>query len=445
LKQLGITLVLSAILFFLLNYYYFSVQHSILLSIIFFLVVLWSNEALPLGVVSLLPILLFPTFDIISTNDTASNYSKSIIFLFLGGFMIAIATQKIELHKYISNKLLTLFPNTARGIIFSLAITSAFLSSLISNTTTALLLIPIAIYLSDDIKLRLRFVLAIAYGASIGGIVTPIGTPPNLILLGFMEQHSLEAIPFIKWIVLTAPLALAMLIVIPYILSLGVKNLSIDASSHQLKPLSGDQKRLLYIILSLIVVLFVNSKIEPYYMGLGLNEKGILLGYGLLMFLPKIGFLTWEDTKKVPYEIMFLFGAGFSIAMAFSKTGLADVIANQLLSLTNLPIILLIVLIAALVTFTTEITSNTALISVVLPIIYSLGNMGNIDLTLILFVATICASYAFMLPIATPPNAIAMSSGVVKVKDMAKYGLMFNILGIVLITIIAMTYWQFYL
>jgi sodium-dependent dicarboxylate transporter 2/3/5 len=341
--------------------------------------------------------------------------------------------------------LLTLFPNTARGIIFSLAITSAFLSSLISNTTTALLLIPIAIYLSDDTKLRLRFVLAIAYGASIGGIVTPIGTPPNLILLGFMEQHHLEAIPFVKWIILTTPLAIGMLIVIPYILSLGVRNLSIDASLHEAKSLSGDQKRLLYILLSLIVLLFVNSKIEPYYMGLGLNEKGILLGYGLLMFMPKIGFLTWDDTKKVPYEIMFLFGAGFSIAMAFSKTGLADVIANQLLSLTDLPIILLIILVASLVTFTTEITSNTALISVVLPIIYSLGSMGNIDLSLILFVATICASYAFMLPIATPPNAIAMSSGVVKVKDMAKYGLMFNILGIVLITIIAMVYWQFYL
>ncbi len=443
-NKIILTLISSVILFFLLDYY-FSAQHATLLSIIFFLVVLWSNEALPLGVVSLLPILLFPSFDIISTNDTVSNYSKSIIFLFLGGFMIAIATQKTELHKYISNKLLTLFPNTARGIIFSLAITSAFLSSLISNTTTALLLIPIAIYLSDDIKIRLRFVLAIAYGASIGGIVTPIGTPPNLILLGFMEQHHLEAIPFIKWIALTAPLAMAMLVIIPYILSLGVKNFEMDATLKELKPLSGDQKRLLFILSSLIVLLFVNSKIEPYYMGLGLNEKGILLGYGLLMFLPKIGFLTWEDTKKIPYEIIFLFGAGFSIAMAFSKTGLADVIANQLLSLTDLPIILLIVLVASLVTFTTEITSNTALISVVLPIIYSLGNVGNIDLSLILFVATICASYAFMLPIATPPNAIAMSSGVVKVKDMAKYGLLFNILGIVLITTISMIYWQFYL
>lgn len=443
-KQITLTLVLSVILFFLLNSF-FSAQHATLLSIIFFLVVLWSNEALPLGVVSLLPILLFPSFDIISTNETVSNYSKSIIFLFLGGFMIAIATQKIELHKYISNKLLTLFPNTARGIIFSLAITSAFLSSLISNTTTALLLIPIAIYLSDDIKIRLRFVLAIAYGASIGGIVTPIGTPPNLILLGFMEQHHLEAIPFIKWIALTSPLAIAMLIIIPFILSLGVKNFEIDASLKELKPLNWDQKRLLYILLSLIVLLFVNSKIEPYYMGLGLNEKGILLAYGLLMFLPKIGFLTWEDTKKIPYEIMFLFGAGFSIAMAFSKTGLADVIANQLLSVTDLPIILLIILVASLVTFTTEVTSNTALISVVLPIIYSLGNVGNIDVGLILFVATICASYAFMLPIATPPNAIAMSSGVVKVKDMAKYGLVFNILGIVLVTTTAIIYWQFYL
>lgn len=443
-KQITLTLILSVILFFLLDYY-FSVQHATLLSIIFFLVVLWSNEGLPLGVVSLLPILLFPSFDIISTNETVSNYSKSIIFLFLGGFMIAIATQKIELHKYISNKLLTLFPNTARGIIFSLAITSAFLSSLISNTTTALLLIPIAIYLSDDLKVRVRFVLAIAYGSSIGGIVTPIGTPPNLILLGFMEQHHLEAIPFVKWIVLTAPLAMAMLIVIPYILSLGVKNFEMDASLKELKPLSGDQKRLLFILLSLVVLLFVNSKIEPYYMGLGLNEKGILLAYGLAMFVPKIGFLTWDDTKKIPYEIIFLFGAGFSIAMAFSKTGLADVIANQLLSVTDLPIILLIVLVASLVTFTTEITSNTALISVVLPIIYSLGSVGNIDVSLILFVATICASYAFMLPIATPPNAIAMSSGVVKVKDMAKYGLLFNILGIVLITTIAMIYWQFYL
>lgn len=423
----------------------FNTQHATLMALIVFLVVLWTNEGLPLGVVSLLPIILFPSFDILSTNATAINYSKSTIFLFLGGFMIAIATQKTNLHKYISNKLLTVFPSTPRGILFSLAITSAFLSSLISNSTTALLLIPIAMYLSDDLKFKVRLILVIAYGASIGGIVTPIGTPPNLILLGFMEQHGMQAIPFIKWILLTAPLALAMLIMIPFILSIGLTDVKLDNELEDRGVLDAEKKRLLYILGSLVVLLLVNSKIEPYYSGLGLNEKGILLSYGLLMFAPKIGFLTWDDTKKIPYEIIFLFGAGFSIAAAFSATGLAEEIANHLLSLSNLPAIVLILIVASLITFTTEITSNTALISIALPIIYSLSQTTQIDGTLIIFVATICASYAFMLPIATPPNAIAMSSGAVKVKDMAKYGFVFNILGILSITAVALLYWQYYL
>jgi sodium-dependent dicarboxylate transporter 2/3/5 len=443
LKNIFLALILALATFFLANFA-FNTQHSILLAIIVMLVTLWTNEGLPLGVVSLLPILLFPAFGLLSTNATSANYSNSIIFLFLGGFMIAIATQKINLHKYVSNKLLTLFPNTPRGILFSLAITSAFLSSLISNTTTALLLIPIAMFLTDDSKLKMRLVLAIAYGASIGGIVTPIGTPPNLILLGFMEKNGLETISFVNWIFLTAPLALVMLILIPYFLSLGVQDLKFDTHLEDKVHLTSEQKRLLYILGSLIVLLFVNSKIEPYYSGLGINEKGILLGYGLLMFLPKIGFLTWEDTKKIPYEIIFLFGAGFSIATAFSATGLANEVANYLLYLTNLPILLLIILVASLITFTTEITSNTALVSIALPIIYSLSQVAQIDTTLILLITTICASYAFMLPIATPPNAIAMSSGAVKVKDMAKFGLLFNILGILAITTIALVYWQYF-
>lgn len=442
-KKIVTALILSILAYFLANLA-FSNQHSILLAIIVLLVAMWTNEALPLGVVSLLPIVLFPSFDILSTNATTANYSKSIIFLFLGGFMLAIATQKTDLHKYISNKLLSFFPNTTRGIMFSLALTSAFLSSLISNTTTALLLIPIAMFLTNDKHLKLRLVLSIAYGASIGGIITPIGTPPNLILLGFMEQNALESISFVNWMVLTLPLALIMLLIIPFILSLGAKNIEFEKSLETLK-LTVEQKRLSFILLGLVVLLFANSKIEPFYSGLGLNEKGILLGFGLLMFVPKIGFLKWEDTKKIPYEIIFLFGAGFSIASAFSSTGLANEIASYLLNLTTLPTILLILLVASLVTFTTEITSNTALISIALPIIYSLGQSANIDTNLILFVATICASYAFMLPIATPPNAIAMSSGAVKVKDMAKYGVVFNILGIFAITTIALVYWQFYL
>ena len=198
--------------------------------------------------------------------------------------------------------------------------------------------------------------------------------------------------------------------------------------------LNSEQKRLLYILGTLVIVLFVNSFFK-------ISEAGILLGYGLFMFMPKIGFITWEDTRKIPYEIMFLFGAGFSIAKAFSSTGLAFDISQLLLNLTQLSPLILILLVAALITFTTEVTSNTALISIALPIIFSLGASSNIDVNLLLMVATICASYAFMLPIATPPNAIAMSSKIVTIKDMASYGILFNIIAICMTTMVAMIIW----
>ena len=412
---------------------YFEPIHARLIGVVVFLVTLWTNEALPLGVVSLLPIILFPALDILSTSATTVNYSKSIIFLFLGGFLLAIAVEKIGLHKVIANKLLNIFPASSRGIIFALAITSAFLSSLLSNTTTALLLMPIALFLTDIKALKIRFVLAIAYGASIGGIVTPIGTPPNLILMGFLQDNNLETLTFITWMFKTLPLAAIMLTIVPYVLSLGATGYSVE-NTIEAKELSRDQKKLLYILGSLVVVLFVNSFFK-------VSEAGILLGYGLLMMVPSIGFLTWEDSKKIPFEIMFLFGAGFSIAAAFGGTGLAEAISKLLLGLTELSPILLIMIVAALITFTTEVTSNTALISIALPIIYALGTAANLDTNLILMVATICASYAFMLPIATPPNAIAMSSKVLAIKDMAKYGILFNILAILSTTAIALLWW----
>ncbi len=159
------------------------------------------------------------------------------------------------------------------------------------------------------------------------------------------------------------------------------------------------------------------------------------------MMVPKIGFIEWEDSKKIPFEIIFLFGAGFSIAAAFGSTGLAEAISQLLLALTELPVLVLIIIVASLITFTTEVTSNTALISIALPIICALGTAANLDTGLILMVATICASYAFMLPIATPPNAIAMSSKVLRIKDMAKYGIVFNILAILSTTLIASLWW----
>ena len=431
-KKFIIPLVLSLI-GFLATLSIFTTTQALLIAMIILLVAFWSNEALPLGVVSLLPIILFPLLGILDVKSVTANYSKTIIFLFLGGFMVATAVEKINLHKIIANKLISIFPKTAKGLIFALSITSATLSSLLSNTTTALLLMPIALYLTEEKALKIRLVLAIAYGASIGGIITPIGTPPNLILLGFLQDKGLESLTFIAWMAKTIPLAVIMLVIVSYILSIGLKDIKIKEFEGEIS-LNNEQKRLKNILILLIIALFANSFIK-------ISDSIILLGFGLLMFMPKIGFLQWSDTKKIPYEIIFLFGAGFSIAKAFSNTGLANEISQMLLSLTSLSPFILLIIVALIITFTTEVTSNTALISIALPIIYALGDHANIDTNLILMVATICASYAFMLPIATPPNAIAMSSKVLSVKDMARYGFFFNLIAIVLTSTIAYIYW----
>jgi len=438
-KKIGLAILIGVIAFFIADIF-FTDKESLLLGVIALLVVLWTNEALPLGVVSLLPIVLFPSLDILSTNATSVNYSKSIIFLFLGGFMLAIAVEKTGLHKIIANKMIALFPSTIRGIIFALVITSGVLSSFLSNTTTTLLLMPLALFLTDNIKIKMRFALAIAYGASVGGIMTPIGTPPNLILMGILEENFLETIAFASWFMMVAPVAFVMFFVVSFILSIGAENIHIE-QDKSVKPMDFKQKKVMYLLISLVVLLFFNAPIEPYYGGLGLNEKGILLTFGLLLFAPPFNILTWEDSKKIPYEIIFLFGAGFSIAAAFSATGLSQSMADYLLHVTNLPPYILLLVIASLVTFTTEITSNTALISMMLPVLYAVTTIAGLDPMLFMMVATICASYAFMLPIATPPNAIAMSSGAVKIKDMARYGVIFNLIGIGIISTVAHFFW----
>jgi len=420
---------------------FFNLQQSLMVAAIVLMVTLWTNEGLPLAVVSLLPIILFPASGVLTTKATAINYANPIIYLFLGGFLIAIAVEKTGLHKIIANKMLGLFPSSARGIIFALIITSGLLSSVLSNTTTTLLLLPVALFLTEDVKLKMRLALGIAYGASIGGILTPIGTPPNLILMGVMEELGMETIPFAQWMYMVAPLVFIMFIVVGFVMSLGLKDVHIETDLST-APLNGDQKKVLYVIAGLIVILLVNAPIRPYYNGLGLSEPGILLTAGLILFAPPFSILEWmEDKENIPYRIMFLFGAGFAIAAAFTATGMASEIASHLVAFSSMPILFFLLIIATIVTFTTEITSNTALISIMLPILFKVAEQSGIDATLIMMVATVCASYAFMLPIATPPNAIAMSSGVVSIKTMATYGIVFNILGIILIVTIAKTFW----
>lgn len=433
---------LLGLLGFALGSLFLTYQQSALVGTLVLLVTLWTNEGLALAVVSLLPIVLFPSLGILSTKATTVNYAHPIIYLFLGGFLLAIAVEKSGLHTWIAEKVLQVFPNTARGIIFSLAITSGLLSSILSNTTTTLLLIPIALYLSEELTLKLRFALAIAYGASVGGVLTPIGTPPNLILLGIMQEHGMETIPFFQWMWMVAPLSIIMFIVVASVLSIGVGKVRLERDFEH-RAMDRDQKKVMFVLGSLLLLLLLNAPIRPYWDGLGMNEPVILLAAGLILFAPPFSLLDWmTDKNKIPFRIMLLFGAGFSIARAFSETGLADQIASYIIDLTVLAPILLLLVVATIVTFTTEVTSNTALISIMLPVIYSVSVQTGIDTRLFMMVATLCASYAFMLPIATPPNAVAMSTGAVDVKTMVKYGILLNIVGIVLIVLIANFFWS---
>jgi len=422
----------------------FSTQHAVLIGLVAFLVTLWTNEAMPLGAVSILPIILFPIFGILDTQAVTSNYSKSIIFLFLGGFMLAIAIEKIGLHKYFSARLLSFFPKSARGIIYALAVTSALLSSILSNTTITLMFMPIALFLSNNVKLKVRFLLATAYGASVGGILTPIGTAPNLILLGFLEEHHLPTLAFGEWMMYMLPVVGMMLLIIPYILSLGVSHECVEDVSHAVPELSSSQKRLYGIIVLLAIVLVANTFMKQAF-EVELDEKLVLLGFGLLMFVPKIGFLEWEDTRVMPYEIIFLFGAGFSIAAAFSSTGLAADIATKLSFISDMPLFWMFVVVALFVTFSTEVTSNTALTSIAIPIFYEFAKeMPVQEGMMLLMVATVAASYAFMLPIATPPNAIVMSSRVISIKQMASIGLKLNVIGVTVLSLIAYFVWRLF-
>lgn len=445
-KLIIIALVIG-LCFYFLGATSFNEQQARLIGTIAFLVTLWTNNGLHMGVVSLLPIILFPVMGLVDSKDVVTNYSKTTIFLFVGGFLLAIATEKSSLHKRLATKLLSIFPNTPRGVLLSLMITAGVLSSILSDTTTALLIIPIAGFLTDNVDFKFRLLLGVAYASLIGGIITPVGTPPNLILADFLESNEITAIPFATWTAMMLPLAFIMMIAAAEILLYGFKkeNFQLVQIDMTKKPLSDDQKKLLTILGVLALILAANP-ILKYFFDILVNEKLTLLAFGLFLFLPKVDLLEWkEDFAKIPFAIIFLFGAGFSIAMAFKQTGLATEIANVLISFNHLPPIVLMFIVGAGVVFATELTSNTALTSIMIPIIYPFAQQSGLDPTLFMLIVAISASYAFMLPIATAPNAIAMSTGHVKTTQMMQRGIFLNIFGIIMTFIVALTYWKLFI
>ena len=438
LKGISISVVAGLVVWFAAAHI-FTQSQAILLGIVTFLVILWTNETLPTGVVSLLPLILFPLFNIMPMKQFSIVYSKPITFLFIGGFLVAMAFERTGLHRYLANKLLTIFPKTPIGITYALMLTSGILSSFMSNTTTTLMLVPIAMHIADIPILQQTFLLAIAYGSSIGGVLTPIGTPPNLIFMGFMESHAGVNISFIKWMLLTAPIVGAMMLITPLILSKGLPKFI--PPTPRIMTITPKQNRMLAIVVLMLIALVLASILKKYKYPI-FNEKVILLFFGVLMFVPGIGFLSWkEDFKYFPFEILFLFGAGFSIAKAFTVTGLDKALTEHISFISTLPYPLILLSVALLVGLTTSITSNTALASVILPIFYEFATRYSINPITLLLLATVSASFAFLLPISTPPNAIIMASGAVKIKTMVKKGLILVIVGAFISTAIAYFIW----
>lgn len=424
-----------------------SFKVSALLGIIALLVTLWTNKALPLGVVSLLPIILFPSFEILDTKAATANYANPIIYLFLGGFMLATATEKIGLHRVIAKKFLSLFPQTPKGVISALGLASCVLGTALSNSTTAILLLPIALSITQDYFLKMRFLLAVAFGASISGITTPIGSPPNLIFLGFLEKLGFSGISFTTWIVMMAPLTCLMLYAMIYILSRNTNSHELQITAFADVETNSAHKRLLLMIGALLVLLFLNSPIKPFYDGLGLNENVILLAFGLLMFVPKLGFLDWDDSKSIPYELIFLFGAGFCIATAFSQSELGGAFEGYFMQFSHLPFFIFLLLACVCAMIMSAFLSTTALIAILLPIIYTATQSFLVDneATITMLAITICASFSFMIPISTPPNAIVFAKGNIKVWDMVRFGFVLSLVGILSVSLFALIYWRWFL
>lgn len=447
---------------------------SHMLAIIIFMGILWLTEALPIGITALLPLILYPLLDIANSNQVSLNYFNSTIFLFLGGFIISIAIEKTNLHKRIAFSLLKILGQSKDGILLAFAVSSWFLSMFISNTATALIMLPIALSISNQLstdipkKMQEKYIkailFAIAYSCSIGGIATLIGTPPNLIFhkIFSMNFPELPDISFAKWLTIAFPISfflllteycLLRLIFLRNLPSRVVDNKVSDSLSNETKKLSTSQIITFNIFLATCFLWIFRSTIDIGFFKipgwadlLGLNklvdDSTVSIFSTILLFIFPGDFknhrqriLEIQDLKKVPWDIILLFGGGFAIADGFERTGLSEFLAKILVGYTHLPPFLLIVTVSIVVVATTEFSSNTAVASTFLPIIASISKiLGNSPIKLMI-PATISSSLAFMLPISTPPNAIIFSTGKIKIQEMATVGLTLNLIGIIVIAV----------
>ena len=434
----------------------------------------WVTEIVPLAITSLLPIFLFPVLGIMNGKDVSSTYFNHVIFLFIGGFLIALAIQKWNLHKRIALKILLFVGTGPARILLGFMLATAFLSMWISNTATTMLMIPILISIITELEeinskekvkhYSIGLLLSIAYSASIGGIATLVGTPPNLSFARIFNIYFPNApdISFATWFFYAFPIVVVMFVIAWVYLYLvfvkresnwkSLKKQNLIDSYKNLGSWSYEEKVLMVIFVSLALLWFFRADIiigsiklygwqnifkNPSYF----NDGTVAIAIGVILFLipskqEKGKFIMdWKTAESIPWEIILLFGGGFALATGFKESGLSLWFGEQLIWLKNVHPFFIILTIAFLVTFLTEITSNTATVETFLPVLAGLAMSIEINPLLFMLPATIAGSLAFMLPVATPPNAIVFGTKRLPMIEMSKTGFFLNIVGIIIVTL----------
>ena len=432
----------------------------------------WATEAVPIAVTALIPLVAFPLLGVTTIQDTAAPYANKVIFLFLGGFIVAYTMQRWNLHRRIALNVLQLFGSNGKSLVAGFMFASALLSMWVMNTSTTMMLLPIAVSIisvihksvhSLDDKARDDFqyalLLGVAYGATIGGMATLVGTLPNAMLAGFMLETYGTEIDFARWMMTGVPLAIVMLPLAWLALTRWAFTVNFETSGDgkvALEQMRAELGRMtvpeirVSIVFSILVIAWVGRPVFSLLPGLSaLDDSGIAMAGAIALFLIPSGdktdplLIRWQYVERLPWNVLLLFGGGLTLASAVSKSGLAEWIGTSLQSLTALPLIGLVVIAASMIILLTEFTSNTATTATFLPIVGAVAVAASIDPIVLAVPVTLAASCAFMLPVATPPNAIVFGSGHVTIREMSKAGFCLNLLSIVLIPIWVLLFGSF--
>lgn len=426
----------------------------------------WISEAIPIAVTSLLPIVLFPLTGALGLSETTASFGHKYIFLYIGGFMLAIAIERWGLHRRIALSIIKLIGTSMKLIVLGFMIATAFLSMWISNTATSVMMIPIGLAIISQLKdnpdteadenelFGKMLMLAIAYSASIGGLSTLIGTPPNLVLAGILSELYDVEISFSKWMMFGLPVSIILLAICWWYLTsrsfkLKVKSFpggrpEIERQLASLGPISSEERRVL-LVFTLTAVAWISRSFLLQPLIPGIDDTIIAICAGVALFLIPASakkrrmLITWDEAVKLPWGILLLFGGGLALAEGFQSSGLAVFIGEQMAGLKGIALLALLLILVAAVNFLTEITSNLATTAMMLPILAPLALSIGVHPYLLMVGTTVAASCAFMLPVATPPNAVVFGSGYLKIYDMVRVGIWMNLISILLLT--AIVYW----